>query len=90
MAIDGDYHTVRWQAELPAHRIDDAQVGLVRHQPVDIPPLQPVRCQCLIHGHGNPHYRVAKHLATVHYQMARSVVASDRAIDVQDIAQRAL
>ena len=90
VAIDGDYHPLRRQAELPPHGVDDAQVGLVRHQPVDIPPLQPVGRERLIHRFGKPDHGVAEHLAPIHDQMPRSVAASDGAVDIQDVAQRAL
>ena len=34
--IHGDHHPLRRQAELAAHGVDDAPVGLVRHQPIDV------------------------------------------------------
>ena len=34
--IDRHHHPLRRQAELAAHRVDDPQIGLVRHQPVHV------------------------------------------------------
>ncbi len=75
---------------LRAHRVDDALVGLMRHQPVDIAPGQAVGGQRFVHRLGEPGDRVTEHLAPVHHQMAGLVALTDRAIDIQDVAQRAL
>ena len=76
VAIDGDHHPLRRQAELAAHRVDDPQIGLVRHQPVDVALRQPVGGERLVHRLGEPDHRVAEHLAAVHHQMARPVAAA--------------
>src|SRR5690348_8532415 len=43
MAVDGNDHLVAAEAEFFAHRIDDAAIGLMRHQPIDIARLQTIR-----------------------------------------------
>ncbi len=90
MPIDRDDHPLRRQAEAAAHRVDDPQVGLVRHQPIDVAPGQPVRRQRLVHRLGQTDDRVAEHLATVHHQMAGTVGPTDGAINVEDVAEIAL
>ena len=73
------HHPLRRQPEPLAHRVDDAQVGLVRHQPVDVAPGQPVGGQRLVHRLGQPDDRVAEHLAPVHHQVARACPAGPTA-----------
>ncbi len=36
MTVDRDHHPLRRQAELAAHAVDDADIGLMRHQPIDV------------------------------------------------------
>jgi len=90
MLVDGDDDFLRRQMQALAHAVDDPPVGLVRHQPVDVALRQAIGGQRLLHRLGEPYHGVAKHLATVHHQMARLVAPAHRTVDIQDVALRAL
>ena len=95
MAIDGDNHALRRQAELAAHGVDDADIGLVRDQPVDVAAGEGVGGQRLVHAFREALHGVAEHFAPVHAQLGRQRLAggiqrADGAVHEEDAAEAAL
>ena len=62
----------------------------MRHQPVDVGVSQAVGRQGFLDRLGQTGDGMAKHLAAVHHQMAGLVRLADGAVDIQNVAQRAL
>ncbi len=73
-----------------AHRVDNAAVGLVRHQPIDIRVAQAVRRQRLLDHGRELHHGLTEHLLPLHDQMTGPVGAADGAIHIKYVAQAAI
>ena len=66
MVLHGDDDALHRQVESLGHRLDDADVGLVRHQPVDRGLLQAVGRERLVDGAAELGDRHLEHFAAGH------------------------
>ena len=70
VAIDRDHHFFRSDAELVRGTVDDALIGLVRHEPIDIGSGVARRLEGIFDDVGDHRHGVLEHLAALHAQMA--------------------
>ena len=70
MLIDGHNDVVHRQVEFLCRRLDDAQVGLVRHQPVDITLVEAVTVQRLACDRPQCRNRASKDRIAVHMDVS--------------------
>ena len=78
------------KAKLAAHGVNNAQVGPMRHQPVDVPLPYPPAASASSTASASWVTAWRRPLAAIHHQVPRLIVASDRALDMQDVTQSAL
>ena len=85
MVLYGDDHALHRQVQFLCSALDDADVGLMRHDPIDIFGADAGAVHCGIGGGGKFLDRVAKHLIALHPQVAGGA-GRHAAIDVEQIA----
>ena len=75
MILDGDDDPFHRHVELPRRRLDDADVGLVRHQPVDVGGREPSLGQCLVDESCKRAHRHLEHFIALHLDRGRLAAA---------------
>ena len=88
--VDGDHHALRRQAELAADAVDDALVGLVRHEPVDVHGRQAGLARAPRHHGRDVDDRVPEDLVALHPQQAGGAGRGRAAIDIEEVVQAAV
>ena len=78
-----DDHLLRCDAELVGGVIDDALVGLVRHEPVDVGSRGPGRTKGILDHVGDHRHGVLEHRAAFHAQEANRFGRGRPAIDIE-------
>ena len=86
--VDRDNDLFGRQVELARGRIEDACIGLVRHDPVDIGSLRPCIHQNFAQHVGKVHDRMAEDLAALHAQLADLAGRRGPAVDIEQVAMR--
>ena len=90
MAIHRHHHTPRLQVQLLAHGFNDAQIRLMRHQPINIGMRQLIGRQRLIHHRRKFGHSVAKNFLASHAQHARAAGGTSAAFNRQNIPMPAI
>src|SRR3546814_5026846 len=83
VAIDSHHHLFRRQMQPMTHAVDDAAIGLVRHQPVDLALGDAVGGDGGVDRLGELHDGVAEDLLALHAQQPRGAGGGWPAIDVR-------
>ncbi|PAV68946.1 hypothetical protein WR25_16046 [Diploscapter pachys] len=83
VAIDGHDDLLRRQAELAAGRLENAGIGLMRHDPIDRRRRQAGDIQRFLQHRRQIDDGVAEHLAALHAQLADGASGRRTAIDIE-------
>ena len=83
MPVDGDHHLLARDAELVGGGVDDAAVGLVRHEPVDVGGGDAGVVETGLDDVGDHADGVLEHFPALHAQMADRPGGRRAAVDVE-------
>ena len=83
MAVHGDHHLVRRDAELMGRAVDDPLVGLVRYKPVDIGRAGAGGLEGVVDHVGDHRDRMLEHVAAFHAQMADGLGRGRSAVHIE-------
>ena len=72
--VDIDHHAVEIELGTFGYSLDDAEVGLVRYNPIDILALEVVALEYLQHVVAHVGYRIAEHGASLLVEVVQTVI----------------
>jgi len=85
VALNCDDCPVGAQSELAADRLDNSGICLMRNEPVDVGPAQPVGGQRFIDDRGQMRYRLPKHFSAFHAQATGGSGRGRATIDIENV-----
>ncbi len=86
MAVDRDHHFFHGHVQLLGRGFNNADIGLMRHQPVDLVRVDMIVRQNLPHDIGLIFHGVFENLAAFHLDMARRLRRRWAAIGIKQFA----
>ncbi|MNZ94254.1 hypothetical protein D3C78_1133560 [compost metagenome] len=90
MAIQGQDHLVQPHAQFPSGGVDDAEIGLVRYQPVELARIDAGSGQGLGHDLAQTGNRHLEHVIALHIHVGFELGARHAATGLRQLQQLAI